>query len=104
MKKQLRRAVSLFLALAVILTLGVLASAASPYSVKAAAKSISFIQNGYVTGTYAAKNNNITLMKDSAGDLLVCFYTSQGKYVGVTLGSQSSLTLSGSIGTVRSTR
>ncbi|HIX65184.1 MAG TPA: hypothetical protein H9736_02940 [Candidatus Anaerotruncus excrementipullorum] len=100
MKKQLRRAVSLCLTLAVILTLGVLASAASPYSVKAAAKSISFIQNGYVTGTYAAKNNNITLMKDSAGDLLVCFYTSQGKYVGVTLGSQSSLTLSGSIGTL----
>ena len=87
MKKHLRRALSLCLALAVVLTLGVMASAASTYSVKASANSISFIQNGYVTGTYNAKNNNITLMKDSTGDLLVCFYNSQGKYIGVTLGN-----------------
>ena len=100
MKKHLRRALSLCLALAVVLTLGVMASAASTYSVKASANSISFIQNGYVTGTYNAKNNNITLMKDSTGDLLVCFYNSQGKYIGVTLGKQSSLALSGTIGTL----
>ena len=98
MKRNLRKLLAVCLALALVLPLGVFAGAASPYSVKVSANAVTFLQNGYAVGTYQAKNNNITLQKDSDGDLLVCFTTSQGRYIGVTLGSQTAVTFSGSIG------
>ena len=98
MKATFRRALAVCLALCMALALGVGAAAASPYSVQVQNNTLSFVQNGAVTGSFSMANNNLTLMVDSTGALLVCFYNPQGTYVGVTLGSQRDLSLSGTVG------
>ena len=97
MKHAFRRLTALCLALAVALSMGFLVSAASPYSVKMQSNTVTFIQNGYAASTFKAKDNNMTIMVDKSGDTLVCFTTSAGKYIGVTLGKQSSITVSGGL-------
>lgn len=98
MKAAFRRALTLCLVLCLTLALGVGASAASPYSVQVQNQTLSFVQNGVVTGSFSMANNNLSLMVDSTGALLVCFHNSQGNYVGVTLGAQRDLILSGTVG------
>ena len=98
MKATFRRALAVCLALCMALALGVGAAASSPYSVQVQNNTLSFVQNGAVTGSFSMANNNLTLMVDSTGALLVCFYNPQGTYVGVTLGSQRDLSLSGTVG------
>ena len=77
MKATFRRALAVCLALCMALALGVGAAAASPYSVQVQNNTLSFVQNGAVTGSFSMANNNLTLMVDSTGALLVCFYNPQ---------------------------
>ncbi len=70
------------------------------YGVNVGTNVIQFTQNGSVTGSYATNSQDVVLTTDAEGDLLTCFYNQTGSYVGVTLGDQSSVTISGRIGTL----
>ena len=72
-------------------------AASSPFSVTVGDKSISFQKDGRTTGSYKMSRQDIVLVTDSSDDLLICFYNTDGQYVGVTLGDQSNVTLNGSI-------
>ena len=100
MKGKLRKVFAFTLALCLALSLAIGASAAGTYSVKVSGGAVSFLQNGYVTGSYQMADQDLALMVDSGGDLLVCFNNTSGNYVGVTLGSQRNLSLSGTLNTL----
>ena len=102
-----RRFISLsavFLALFLVLScwtgVEVYAASNSPFSVTVGDKVISFQQDGRTTGSYKMSKNDIVLVTDSSDDLLVCFYDTDGKYVGVTLGDQENVNLVGSMDTL----
>lgn len=98
-----RRSFSLLAAvLAFLLVISCLGSgnvyaADSPFGVTVGDKIISFQKDGRTTGSYRMSRNDIVLVTDSSEDLLVCFYNTDGQYVGVTLGSQDNVNLSGSM-------
>ena len=100
MMKQLgKKFTAVLLAAMMVLSLAVMASAATTqtagtYSVTAQADKILFTRNG-ASASYPIKTANIKLTTDKDGDLLVCFTDSTGKARNVTVGKQTSLTLSG---------
>lgn len=97
MKKLVQAACAALLALALsTVSLG----AEGAYSVYVSSNWISFVRNGVAAGGYALQSADITVGANAQGELLVCFYTSQGSYVGVTLGSQQSLTVGGAVDTL----
>lgn len=91
-----KRITALCLALVMALSLAVGASAATNYSLKVQNKYVQFYKGTILTGSYLSKDSAVTLTS-SKGDLLVCFYDSTGKYRRITLGSQSSLNIAGSL-------
>ena len=100
MMKQLgKKFTAVLLAAMMVLSLAVMASAATTqtagtYSVTAQADKILFTRNG-ASASYPIKTANIKLTTHKDGDLLVCFTDSTGKARNVTVGKQTSLTLSG---------
>lgn len=90
-------AVLAFLLTVCFLAGGRVYAASSPFSVTVGDKIVSFQKDGLTTGSYKMSRNDIVLVTDSSDDLLVCFYNTDGQYVGVTLGSQENVTLNGSI-------
>lgn len=84
-------------ALVLAVALGVLAYATDNnlYSVSVSGKNVSFVSGGRTVGTYQAASTDLTLMTDGEGDLLVCFHATDGRYLGVTLGKQTSVTIQG---------
>lgn len=102
MKDLVKNSVALLLSSSMVLGMAASAGAASAgtYSVQVNDKTISFVANGKTASSYTAKNTDIKLMTDDDGDLLVCFYAKDGKYKGVNLDGQSSVTLDGSISTL----
>lgn len=72
-------------------------AAESPFLVNVGDKVISFQKNGRTTGSYRMSRNDVVLVTDSSDDLLVCFYNTDGQYVGVTLGDQDNVALYGSM-------
>lgn len=97
MKHSVQKLLSVCLVFVLVLAMGIPIHAATPYSVKVANSAVYFLQNGKVTGTYATSDSNITLMVDNTGALLVCFNNGQNRYIGVTLGSQRDLSISGTV-------
>ena len=98
-----KRFLSLMLSAVLALSVGVSASAAassSDYSVSVQGNYVNFIRYGQTAGSYLANSNDLTLMSDEDGDLLVCFHDTQGAYRGITLGSQTFLTIGGTVGTL----
>ncbi len=99
MMKQLgKKFTAVLLAAMMVLSLAVMASAATTqtagtYSVTAQADKILFTRNG-ASASYPIKTANIKLTTHKDGDLLVCFTDSTGKARNVTVGKQTSLTLS----------
>ena len=91
-----KRITALCLALVMMLSLAVGASAASNYSLKVQNKYVQFYRGGNLTGSYLSKDGAISL-NSSKGDLLVCFIDSTGKSRRITLGSQSDLSVTGSL-------
>lgn len=91
-----KRITALCLALVMMLSLAVGASAASNYSLKVQNKYVQFYRGGNLTGSYLSKDGAISL-NSSKGDLLVCFTDSTGKSRRITLGSQSDLSVTGSL-------
>ena len=100
MMKQLgKKFTAVLLAAMMVLSLAVMASAATTqtagtYSVTAQADKILFTRNG-ASASYPIKTANIKLTTHKDGDLLVCFTDSTGKARNVTVGKQTSMTLSG---------
>lgn len=92
-----KRVLTVCAALVLAVALGVLAYAADGnlYSVSVSGKNISFVSGGRVVGTYQASSTDLKLMTDGEGDLLVCFHATDGRYLGVTLGKQTSVTIQG---------
>lgn len=72
------------------------ATPSKDYSIKVNDKEIIFTQSGS-SATYATKDNNVTLQVDDQNDFLVCFYNQTGVYKGISLGSQKSLEVNGTI-------
>ncbi len=99
MKSLSSKLMALVLALSMLMGTVVVASAASStdYSVKVEDNKVSFIQNGKTIGTYNSKDAKLKLVTDKDGDLLVCFYDANNNYKRITLGKQTSLSLSGSM-------
>ncbi|WP_347295249.1 hypothetical protein, partial [uncultured Anaerotruncus sp.] len=99
MKQLGKKFTAVLLAAMMVLSLAVMASAATTqtagtYSVTAQADKILFTRNG-ASASYPIKTANIKLTTHKDGDLLVCFTDSTGKARNVTVGKQTSLTLSG---------
>ncbi|MCI8492354.1 MULTISPECIES: hypothetical protein [Anaerotruncus] len=94
MKKRVL-AVCTALILAIALGIFVNATGNNLYSVSVSGKNISFVLGGRVVGTYQASSTDLKLMTDGEGDLLVCFHAADGRYLGVTLGKQTSVTIQG---------
>lgn len=101
MMKQLgKKFTAVLLAAMMVLSLAVMASAATTqtastnYSVTVQADKILFTRNG-ASASYPIKTANIKLTTHKDGDLLVCFTDSTGKARNITVGKQTSLTLSG---------
>lgn len=101
MMKQLgKKFTAVLLAAMMVLSLAVIASAATTpavnnnYSVTAQADKILFTRNG-ASASYPIKTANIKLTTHKDGDLLVCFTDSTGKARNVTVGKQTSIELSG---------
>ena len=97
-----KRILALVLSLAMLLGLSVMASAAdtSIYSVKVQDNSVIFLKDGKTVATYAAKDTDIRVMTDDEGDTLVCFYDKQGNYQGISVGTQKTLTIDGTMNTL----
>ena len=91
-----KRITAICLALVMMLSLAVGASAASNYSLKVQNKYVQFYRGGSLTGSYLSKDGAVSLTS-SKGDLLVCFTDSTGKSRRITLGSQSDLSVTGSL-------
>ena len=91
-----KRITAICLALVMMLSLAVGASAASNYSLKVQNKYVQFYRGGSLTGSYLSKDGAVSLTS-SKGDLLVCFTDSTGKSRRITLGSQSDLGVTGSL-------
>jgi len=93
------------LALAVCFALGgavtAWADAISTYTVSVSSGQISIMKSGYVTNTFRTKGNGATVTTGENGNLLVCFYDTNDRYVGVNLGSQEIVNFYGSIGTLK---
>lgn len=98
----LRRLLSLTLAVCFVLGGAVTAwaDAVSTYTISMTQGQLSVLKNGYVTSTYRITGNSATVATGENGDLLVCFYDTSNKYVGVTLGSQEIVNFYGAIGTL----
>ncbi|MEM1485765.1 hypothetical protein V6615_12980 [Oscillospiraceae bacterium PP1C4] len=99
MKGLSKKFMSMLLALVMVLSIGVTASAASSsiFSVEVQKGKIIFIQNGKAVGTFLTKNSNVTLTTDSEEDFLVCYYDTNDKYRSITLGDQKSLSIKGTM-------
>ena len=76
------------------------ADAVSTYTVSVSNGQLSILKGGYVTNTFRTNSNNATVATGTDGNLMVCFYDANNKYVGVTLGSQQIVNFYGSIGTL----
>lgn len=76
------------------------ATSSSDYSVKVQNKSISFIRAGQTVGTHTSRDGNVTIVTAPTGSLGLCYYTTDNRYVRVTLGNQTSLDITGTIPTL----
>ena len=99
----LRRLLGLTLAACFVLcgTVTAWADAISTYTVSVSNGQLSILKSGYVTNTFRTAGNNATVTTGTDGNLMVCFYDANNRYVGVTLGSQQIVNFYGSIGTLR---
>lgn len=100
MRRTMKNLTALALAVAMVLSMGVIsfaAGAASPYGVSVSGTKISFVKDGKTANTYEAKDTNIRLKLNDTGSLLVCFYNTSGAYKGVNLGDQKTIALTGSM-------
>lgn len=99
----LRRILGLTLAVCLALggTVTAWADAISTYTVSVAKGQISILKNGYVTNTFRTTGSSATVTTSQDGNLLVCFYDTSNRYVGVNLGSQQIVNFYGTIDTLK---
>lgn len=98
MKKLMQALMSSVLALTMVFALPVASEAATgTFSVKVSGTNVMFIRGGKTTATYPMTSKDITLMTDTEDDFLVSFLGKSSKRTYVSLGSQTTLSISGDI-------
>lgn len=99
----LRRLLGLALAVCFVLggTVTGWADAVSTYTISVTQGQLTVLKNGYVTNTFRITGSDAVVASGEGGNLLVCFYDTNNKYVGVDLGGQEIVNFYGSIGTLR---
>lgn len=97
MKSLLKRITTISLALSVALSSGIMANAASPYSLNVEGSNVIFMRDGKATNTFTARSSSITLTADDSGYLTVSFYNTKNVNTKVPLKSQSTLEVDGDI-------
>ena len=99
MKTVSKKLLSLLLAAMLVLSLGVMASAASSsvYSMHVANGKVQFVQNGAAVGSFNLKSADFSLKTDADKDFVVCFVDANGNGKAVNLSKQTSLSISGSM-------
>ena len=80
MKTVSKKLLSLLLAAMLVLSLGVMASAASSsvYSMHVANGKVQFVQNGAAVGSFNLKSADFSLKTDADKDFVVCFVDANG--------------------------
>jgi len=99
----LRRLLGLALAVCFVLggTVTAWADAVSTYTVSVSSGKLTIMKSGYVTNSFRTKGDTTTVTTGEDGNLLVCFYDANDRYVGVNLGSQQIVNFYGAIGTLK---
>lgn len=96
MKKLMKALMSSVLALAMVFSLPVASGAATgTFSVKVSGTNVLFIRGGKTTATYPMTSKDVTLLTDTEDDFLVSFLGKSSKRTYVSLGSQTTLSISG---------
>ncbi len=90
--------IPLFASASAVAAVDPVASPASAYSVLVSDSRLHLRKNGATTAAYEMRAPNLVLLTDQSDDLMICFYNPKDQFVGVSLGRQSAVTVSGAVG------
>lgn len=97
MKKFMKQLLATALCAAMLLGIGIGVSAAEPFSVQVSGTKITLTQGGNTAATYSIKSSDISITTNKDKKMVLSFKDSASKTRNIALGTQTTLTIGGSI-------